>query len=308
MISDFPLARITSSVSVMLLIQLRQLHRSAAGTLFRRGDNDPLARQVLGKRLARRAPRSNERHALRPPSRRLRCQLVLGRSGLEVLQLQIHLLQEARLALRATAVEGAAQLLDLQLEMRDQRISARMVGLGGRRFPSGRCRNGLSGHCRCRFLHHVDRANVSTGARRLRAIVADQSLRLASDWRRQANSWLGLMPRCRSTCDTEQPGRHASSTSWSFSSSLHRRRYRQKVADVHAALTMGDEASREAITLVRELIERITVEPTPPDEPPTLELFGNLADLMRHWGARRSRRSLFPASVRVVPAFRPRDR
>jgi DNA invertase Pin-like site-specific DNA recombinase len=57
-------------------------------------------------------------------------------------------------------------------------------------------------------------------------------------------------------------------------------RYRQKVADVHAALTKGDEASREAITLVRELIERITVEPTPPDEPPKLELFGNLAALM----------------------------
>src|SRR5262245_46634008 len=35
-------------------------------------------------------------------------------------------------------------------------------------------------------------------------------------------------------------------------------RYRQKVAHVHAALTKGDEASREAITLVRELIERIT--------------------------------------------------
>src|SRR5581483_376895 len=58
-------------------------------------------------------------------------------------------------------------------------------------------------------------------------------------------------------------------------------RYRQKVADVHAALTKGDEASREAITLVRELIERITVEPTPPDQPPKLELFGNLAALMR---------------------------
>ena len=58
-------------------------------------------------------------------------------------------------------------------------------------------------------------------------------------------------------------------------------RYRQKVADVHAALTKGDEASREAITLVRELIERITVAPTPPDEPPKLELVGNLAALMR---------------------------
>lgn len=58
-------------------------------------------------------------------------------------------------------------------------------------------------------------------------------------------------------------------------------RYRQKVADVHAALTKGDEASREAITLVRDLIERITVRPTPPDEPTKLELVGNLAALLR---------------------------
>ena len=42
--------------------------------------------------------------------------------------------------------------------------------------------------------------------------------------RRHMNSWLGLMPRCRATCDTEWTGRQASSTSWSFSSSLQRRR------------------------------------------------------------------------------------
>jgi len=32
------------------------------------------------------------------------------------------------------------------------------------------------------------------------------------------------MPRCRATCDTELPGRHASAMRRSFSSSLHRRR------------------------------------------------------------------------------------
>ena len=47
---------------------------------------------------------------------------------------------------------------------------------------------------------------------------------LARAWRCHVNGWLGLMPRCRATCDTEWPGRQASSTSWSFSSSLHRRR------------------------------------------------------------------------------------
>ena len=50
---------------------------------------------------------------------------------------------------------------------------------------------------------------------------------------------------------------------------------------MHAALTKGDEASREAIALVRDLIESITVTPTPPDEPLRLELTGNLAALMR---------------------------
>src|SRR5205085_3107473 len=66
-------------------------------------------------------------------------------------------------------------------------------------------------------------ANVSAGTA-LGSVRLSLTTPLASAWRRQANSWLALMPRCRATCDTEQPGRHASSTSWSFSSSLHRRR------------------------------------------------------------------------------------
>jgi site-specific DNA recombinase len=40
-------------------------------------------------------------------------------------------------------------------------------------------------------------------------------------------------------------------------------RYRQKVADIHAALAKGDEAAREAVTLVRELIDHIVVHPAP---------------------------------------------
>jgi site-specific DNA recombinase len=91
-------------------------------------------------------------------------------------------------------------------------------------------------------------------------------------------------------------------------------RYRQKVADVHAALTKGDGASREAITLVRELIERITVEPTPPDQPPKLELLGNLAALMREpsqntdsvpmVAGARNHFPVIPASSRITRLFR----
>jgi site-specific DNA recombinase len=57
-------------------------------------------------------------------------------------------------------------------------------------------------------------------------------------------------------------------------------RYREKVADVHAALKTGDAAGREAISLVRKLIETISVTPTDPGEPAKLELSGNLAALL----------------------------
>ena len=57
-------------------------------------------------------------------------------------------------------------------------------------------------------------------------------------------------------------------------------RYRQKVADIHAALSKGDEAAREAVSLVRELIERIVVTPTGTGEPLKLELIGNISVLL----------------------------
>ena len=57
-------------------------------------------------------------------------------------------------------------------------------------------------------------------------------------------------------------------------------RYRQKVADIHAALSKGDAAAREAVELVRELIERIIVTPTEPGEPLKLELLGNISVLL----------------------------
>ena len=62
-------------------------------------------------------------------------------------------------------------------------------------------------------------------------------------------------------------------------------RYRQKVADIRAALSKGDEAAREAVQLVRELIERIVVTPTDGGEPLKLELVGNIsAVLAEHSG------------------------
>ena len=65
-------------------------------------------------------------------------------------------------------------------------------------------------------------------------------------------------------------------------------RYRQKVAMVHQALRQGDTAGREAISLVRDLIERIDITPAAPGEPAKLELSGNLAALLGEPSANRT--------------------
>jgi hypothetical protein len=57
-------------------------------------------------------------------------------------------------------------------------------------------------------------------------------------------------------------------------------RYRQKVADIHAALGRGEAGDLEAIALVRSLIGRIVVHATPAPEPLELEVEGSLAALM----------------------------
>jgi site-specific DNA recombinase len=57
-------------------------------------------------------------------------------------------------------------------------------------------------------------------------------------------------------------------------------RYRQKVADIHAALSRGEAGDREAIAQMRSLIGRIVVHATPAPEPLGLEVEGSLAALM----------------------------
>ena len=55
--------------------------------------------------------------------------VVLARRRLELLQLKLHLVEEPRLALRAGAVELAPQLLDGELQMRDEGFAARQIRL-----------------------------------------------------------------------------------------------------------------------------------------------------------------------------------
>jgi site-specific DNA recombinase len=57
-------------------------------------------------------------------------------------------------------------------------------------------------------------------------------------------------------------------------------RYRGKVAEIHEALTKGDAASREAITILRDLIDHILVTPTERPAPVDLRVVGNLAALL----------------------------
>jgi hypothetical protein len=57
-------------------------------------------------------------------------------------------------------------------------------------------------------------------------------------------------------------------------------RYRQKIYDVHEALTRGDAASIEAVALVRDLISTIRLIPRKKDEPVALEIVADLAALM----------------------------
>ena len=92
---------------------------------------------MIRERLARRPLALERLDCLCPGCRLLGRQLVLGRRRLQVLQLQFHLIEQPGLALRPAAVKLAPQLLDLQLEMGDQRIRrgvhrqcARRNGLG----------------------------------------------------------------------------------------------------------------------------------------------------------------------------------
>ena len=57
-------------------------------------------------------------------------------------------------------------------------------------------------------------------------------------------------------------------------------RYRAKVARIHEALTKGDAASREAIAILRDLIDHIKVTPTERPAPVELRVVGNLAALL----------------------------
>ncbi len=110
-----------------ILAQLAQPIRAAAGAGIGRGDDDALARQMLGQGLAG-GPLALERCdvGLR------RCQgsqkLIFAGSGLALLEGQFHLVEQMARALGALAKKGAAHLLVLQVE---KGVTGFQVGVDG---------------------------------------------------------------------------------------------------------------------------------------------------------------------------------
>ena len=137
-----------------ILAQLGQPGAAAAGACRRTRDDDALARQVLGKRAPGRTRAGEARDGGGLGRGGLGGQLVLGGGRLQLLELQLHLVQQAGGALGARAEAVAVELLDLQLEMGDQRAIAGLLrqGSGGLRGDPGDI--GACGQERC--LERVD--------------------------------------------------------------------------------------------------------------------------------------------------------
>ena len=118
---------VTSSPSLDRRVPPQQAH--AAETR----DDHALPRQVLGKWTPRRAGAGEPGDGGGLGRGSLGRQLVLRGGRFELLELQLHLIQQAGCTLGARAEAVAVELLDLQLEMGDQREVAGSLGQVHRR-------------------------------------------------------------------------------------------------------------------------------------------------------------------------------
>ena len=118
-----------------VLAHLHDAVRATARTGRRWLDHHTLTRQVLGERFTRRAAalEPDDRRGLRLPSGNL----VLGGRGLEFLELQLHLVDQAGTAFGTMAVVVAPELGDLELEMLDHRLGGRDHRPGLRQLALG---------------------------------------------------------------------------------------------------------------------------------------------------------------------------
>src|SRR5215212_5828261 len=110
-----------------ILTDLRQPRSTAAGAARWSLNDDAFAFDVVRPWLAHRPLAREGAHALGFRCRGLRGKLILGRRGDEFFELQFQLLDQPRRALGALPVQFALELLDPQLEVRDQRLVGRQL-------------------------------------------------------------------------------------------------------------------------------------------------------------------------------------
>lgn len=154
-LDHLPLARDHLQRLGDILSELHQPAGTAARAALRCGDDDTLTPEMIRERLACWTLTLEGREVGRP-RRGFRGQLVLGGGGLQVLELHLQLIEEARLALRAHAVELAPELLDLELQPCDQHVRA-AVGCA----LSGDGRLGFQPRATLRQDHGVGRGKVA---------------------------------------------------------------------------------------------------------------------------------------------------
>ena len=119
-----------------VLAHLHDARRAAAGAGGRRLDHHALARQMLGKRLARGTA------ALEGGDRRLLDQgfgpgVIVAEIRLEILELHLQLFDQPGMAFGTMAVLLAPELCDLQPKMPDHLLGSRNHGLNLGQFASG---------------------------------------------------------------------------------------------------------------------------------------------------------------------------
>ena len=125
---------ITSSVSVIGLAELPQPCAAAARACRRSRHDDTLSRQVRGERLSGRALAREGGDRCRLRGCPLGGDLVLGGGRFQLREIQLHLVEDARRALRARSVDLALELGDLELLLRDHRRIVGRLGAGHRQL------------------------------------------------------------------------------------------------------------------------------------------------------------------------------
>jgi hypothetical protein len=124
-LNDLPLARDALQRLGDGFAQLAQFVRATARAGGRSRHHDALARQMVGKGLARRPLAGQRRRSADLGRRQQRRHLVLDGGGFQFFQLKLQLVEQPGLAFGALPEQLPAQLRDLQLQLRDHRRGVR---------------------------------------------------------------------------------------------------------------------------------------------------------------------------------------